>query len=93
MMNKKCDKFVNHRISILKVNALKLRANYQIPYYLTYLITKLDKCSDVSLVVYLRTQCEHMLRVKGYYKKYPQAEEECERILKQYWTKYIGKGD
>lgn len=74
---------VNYKISLLKHNALKLRANYQLPYVLVLEITKINKETDVNLVKYLMAQSEHMLRIKGYYKKFPTVEKECNEMLKK----------
>ena len=73
---------INLKISKIKSNALKLRASHQLPYVLTFEIMKINKDSDDKFVRYLLVQSEHMLRVKGYYKKYPLAEKECEKIIK-----------
>lgn len=83
MMTKKQKIKVNLKLSALKNNAIRLRINHQLPFYLTYVITKLEFNSDDELVSYLKTQSEHLLRIKGYYKKYPKIEKDCEELLKQ----------
>lgn len=73
-----------HRIKIatLKYNALKLRANKQIPLYLAYLINQLDGSEDTRYMRFLIEMSQHMMRVKNYYKLYPLAEKESEEIIK-----------
>lgn len=77
---KASDKLILARI---KTNAIKLRVNAQIPSYLMYLINKLDENSSVDLIKSLISQCEHLLRVKGYYKKYPSIEKQVNEELKK----------
>lgn len=74
---------VNLKLSIIKNNAIKLRANYQLPYYLVYMITKLTDKDDISYIKFLMSSCEHLLRTKGYYKKYPQVEKSITEELKK----------
>lgn len=73
----------NLLLSKVKNNALKLRATYQLPYYLVYLITKLDQSDEVEYVQFLMASCEHSMRSKGYYKKYPEVEKSIEEELKK----------
>ena len=63
-------------LSYLKYTALKLRANRQLPFYLCKLIQALTGDESEDYVRYLMTSCEHLLRVKDYYKKFPLADEE-----------------
>lgn len=67
----------------IKVNAIKLSVNKQIPVYLASLINKLTINTPKNVVIYLMSQSEHMLRLKGYYKKYPKVEQEFTRQLKE----------
>lgn len=67
----------------IKVNAIKLSVNKQIPVYLASLINKLTIDTPKNVVIYLMSQSEHMLRLKGYYKKYPKVEQEFTRQLKE----------
>ena len=73
------------KLSVIKYNALKLRGNYQLPYLLVQCIDDLKDNDEVSYVRFLMNQCEHALRSKGYYKKYPQIEkqynEELQKLL------------
>lgn len=73
------------KLSVIKYNALKLRGNYQLPYLLVQCIYVLKDNDEVSYVRFLMNQCEHALRSKGYYKKYPQIEkqynEELQKLL------------
>ena len=71
------------RLARIKTNAIKLRVNSQIPSYLMYLINKLDENSSIDLIKSLMGQCEHLLRVKGYYKKYPTIEKQVNEELKK----------
>lgn len=75
-------KQINKKLSALKTNAIKLRNSYQLPFYLTYAITKCNYDTDVKVIVYLREQCEHMLRVKGYYHRYPKVAEQFDELIK-----------
>lgn len=67
-LNNLSNKFLLMR---LKKVAIDLRANYQIPYMLCKLIRDLDNNCSMVQINYLKSQCEHLMRVKGYYKKYP----------------------
>lgn len=69
-------------LSALKFNAIKLRNNHQLPFFLAYAITKLDKDSDIKVVEYLMKQSDHMLRVKGYYKRYPEIGKKYDELVK-----------
>ena len=70
-------------IGVLKYNALKLRSNRQLPFYLCKLILDLKGDEDKSYVTYLMNSAEHLLRVKGYYKKYPFADDEATKVIKE----------
>lgn len=67
---------IKSKLSTLKYNAIKLRAQHQLPFMLCYYITQLNEHSDVSWIEYLIAQSEHMLRVKGYYVRYPYIEQQ-----------------
>lgn len=67
----------------IKGIAIKLSVNKQIPVYLASLINKLTIDTPKNVVNYLMSQSEHMLRLKGYYKKYPMVEQEFTRQLKE----------
>lgn len=82
MKNKK-QKANKTKIAQVKYQALKLREKKQIPYYLTKLITDLTGDESAEYVIWLVNMSEHYLRIKGYYKKYPEAEAECEKQLKE----------
>lgn len=77
------------KLEVVKYNALKLRKNYQLPYQLVYYINQLDKESDINWVKYLVSMSEHLLRVKGYYKKYPIAEEDANEQLRNDFNKFF----
>lgn len=68
----------NNRInlSILKYKTLQALKNKSIPFELCHFIQMLDHNSDVEWITYLMYQSEQMLRVKGYYKKYPEVEKQ-----------------
>lgn len=74
-------------ITMLKYYALKLRANRQLPFYLCYLIQRLDGTEEVNYISFLKQLSEHLLRIKNYYKRYPQAEDEAEKSIKEGLTK------
>lgn len=78
---------INYQLAKIKTNALRLRGSYQLPSYLCYLILHLDNNSPVALVKYLMAQSDHMLRLKGYYKKYPSIEKQCNEIIKNELSK------
>lgn len=78
---------INLLIGRLKNNALKLRGTNQLPSYLIYLILKLDKNTSEDIIRYLMACSEHMLRLKGYYKKYPSIEAQYNNELKEYFKK------
>ena len=77
----------NLKLSKIKGYAIRLRSNYQLPYYLCYLIRNLDSTSSDSYIESLKRDSEHFLRIKGYYKRYPMIEEETNTLLKE---KYNG---
>lgn len=79
------------KLAMLKYQAIKLRANYQLPYKLVYYISQLTKDSPVELVRYLAYQSEHMLRVKGYYHKYPKVEEMYDKDVTEDYNKIWAK--
>ena len=84
-------------IVVLKHNVCKLRANYQLPFYLSYLVRNISSETDVDVIVKLRSYTEHFMRIKGYYKKYPQFEKSSnDDIAKLFQVKdsnviYIGR--
>lgn len=73
-----------HKITIatLKYRALELRKNYQIPFYLVYLINQLDGTEETKYIQTLKEFSMHTLRVKWYYKLFPNAEKETELVIK-----------
>lgn len=73
----------NLQLSKLKHKAIELRVNYQLPYYLVYLIRNLDIDTDVNIIRKMQFYSEHFLRIKGYYKKYPIEDEKSGCILKE----------
>lgn len=78
------------KLEVVKYYALQLRGRYQIPYRLCYLITQLEKGSDLELVEYLLDACEHYLRVRGYYKKFPQIEEKANKEIEEGYRALLG---
>lgn len=72
----------NVRIGLIKDKALKLRVNHQLPLELVKEILKIDKKTDEKKVRYLMELTNHLLRVKGYYKKYPSVHDECNKNIK-----------
>lgn len=67
----------------MKYQALKLRNNKQIPYYLAKCINDLTGEENTTYVRWLIEMSKHYLRLKNYYKEYPEADEEAERQLKE----------
>lgn len=78
------------KLEVVKYYALQLRGRYQIPYRLCYHITQLEKDSDLKLVEYLLDACEHYLRVRGYYKKFPQIEEQANKEIEEGYRALLG---
>lgn len=80
---------VKNSISIarLKYNAVKLRANYQMPLQLYLLICSLTKESTESQIRYLYLASEHYLRVRGYWKKYHDQEKVVNVRIKEDFSK------
>lgn len=76
------------KLEVLKYNALKLRKNFQLPYKLVYFINQLTSDSDINWFKYLISMSEHLLRVKGYYKKYPIAEQDANEQLSSDYRKF-----
>ena len=75
----------------LKKLSIDLRSNYQIPYELCSLIRNLNDSTSLDVINYLKSQCEHLLRVKGYYKRYPSIEVACNKnIIADYERVYKG---
>lgn len=58
------------KVNKLKRNAITLVSNHQLPKYLGYLILNIKDDDDLNYIKFLMDECEHFLRVKGYYKKY-----------------------
>lgn len=76
------------KLEVLKYNALQLRKKRQLPYLLVYYITQLTSDSNINWTSYLMTMSEHLLRVKGYYKKYPVAEQDANEQIKHDYYKF-----
>ena len=74
-------KNVKVNLSLLKYNAIKLRVQHQLPFKLVYYITQLNEHSDVDWVAYLMAESEHLLRVKGYYLRYPEIEQQADDVI------------
>ena len=79
----------NLQLAKLKNSAMKLRADYQIPYILWDMIRELSIDSSVAYINSLKSDTEHYLRIKGYYKKYPSLEKAVndELSVKYNWTR------
>ena len=75
-------------LRIIKCKALELRSKRQIPLYLAKLISELTGKEDTKYVQVLLEMSEHMLRVNGYYKKYPDEDKQCEEIIKEALQKF-----
>ena len=70
----------------IKYNASRLLINHQLPKYLVQLVLNLDENSDINYIRLLMYHCESCMRVKGYYKKYPQYE----KIITEELKKQLG---
>lgn len=69
-------------IATLKYRALQLRNNYQLPFYLVYLINQLDGDEETKYLNYLKECALHYLRTKNYYRLFPSIEKETEHAIK-----------
>lgn len=87
---KKKTKTNKARLEVVKYKALQLRGRYQIPYRLCYHLTQIDKDTDFEVVEYLLCTCEHYLRVRGYYKKFPQLEEQANKEIEEGYRALLG---
>lgn len=70
------------KLAIIKYQTLELRSKRQIPMFLAKLIYDLKGDEETKYVMYLLEMSKHMLRVRGYYKDYPDAENEAKNIIK-----------
>lgn len=70
------------KILIIKQQVYKARANYQLPFYLAYLVYQLDGSEEINYIKYLMEMTKHCLRVPKYYKQYPFADKEMEKMIK-----------
>lgn len=70
------------KIATLKYQAYKLRANYQIPLYLAYLINHLDGTEEINYIKFLMECSLHYMRIKGYYKKFKGFDDEATKNIK-----------
>ena len=90
-MAKNKKKMVRTKLAFIKYNALKLRANYQLPLKLTARINNLTGEEDLYYIKYLMDWSEALLRVKGYYKRHPieskMSDEQVEKGLKDWASK------
>ena len=85
MAKKKSNKI---KLAVVKYKALELRANRQIPLQLAHHINLLTNDDDKAWIEYLMIQSQHMLRVKGYYKKFPSLEKEFNDIIVKAFEEY-----
>lgn len=84
-------KITNIHLTKLKRSAMQLRMQYQLPYYLVYIIRNLDVDNDKRTFEFLKTYTEHALRCVGYYHKYSDYNDRCDDELKQYFIVENGK--
>lgn len=77
------------QIELLKYYALKLRSLYQIPFRLCYLITKIDKETDIRVVKYLKDATEDYLRVKNYYLVHARLENEYNKVIQESYDELL----
>ena len=67
---------IQQKISRIKSYSLKLYSNSQIPSLLAIRISHLNADTPKYYIDRLMIQVEKYMRVKGYYKKYPQDEKQ-----------------
>lgn len=70
------------KLAIIKYQTLELRSKRQIPMFLAELIYDLKGDEETKYVMFLLEMSKHMLRIKGYYKMYPDSEIEAKNIIK-----------
>lgn len=87
MMKKSKGKF---SLEVLKYNALDLRKKYQLPYKIVYFIEQLTIDDSIEWLNHLKEQCELMLRVKGFYKRHPDIEEQYNKSICEDYLKFKG---
>lgn len=78
---------VSVRIALIKKNTITLRAQYQIPRYLAKLILDIDKNTSIEYISDLILLTNMYMRVKGFYKKFPQFEEIYKQEIVEYFKK------
>lgn len=71
------------KIAQIKYQALKLRTNRQLPFYLVKLINELTGDESIQYVQWLMQMSKHYLRLKNYYKEFPETEKIAEDQLKE----------
>lgn len=71
------------KIAQIKYQALQLRTNKQLPFYLVKLINELTGDEPIQYVQWLLQMSKHFMRLKGYYKDFPEAEKIAEDQLKE----------
>ena len=75
------------KIAIIKCRTLELRANKQIPLILAKMINDLTGKEETKYIQFLLEMSTHLLRVKNYYKLYPEAEKEAKVLILDGLTK------
>ena len=75
------------KIAIIKCRTLELRANKQIPLILAKMINDLTGKEETKYIQFLLEMSTHLLRVKNYYKLYPDAEKEANVLILDGLTK------
>ena len=75
-------------IIFLKNKALEARKYSMLPFFLTKLIYALTGAESVRYINGLKECTEKMLRIKGFYKKYPDAEDDAKKHVIAIMSKY-----
>lgn len=78
----------NKQLTKLKYYAYELHKNHQIPHDLFILICKFDENTSEEEIRFLKDVTEHVLRVKGYYKRNEIEHEEANKLVLSAYKKF-----
>ena len=78
----------NKQLKKLKFYAYELNKNYQIPRDLFVLICKFDENTSETEIRFLKELTEHLLRVKGYYKRNGKERDEANNLVLSAYKKF-----
>ena len=67
----------------LKYKILQARNNYQIPFYLAWLVNQLEGNEETHYVRFLMECTTHFMRIKNYYKMFPSQDVEAKKLIQK----------